>query len=78
MTHEAVSMAAVIGIPHDTHGEEVKAFVIRRPDVSIEAAELVEWAKERLAGYKYPREIEFRDELPMTSTGKILKRELRS
>ncbi|WP_017610045.1 long-chain-fatty-acid--CoA ligase [Nocardiopsis xinjiangensis] len=78
MTHEAVSMAAVIGIPHDARGEEVKAFVIRQPGASIEAAELVEWAKERLAGYKYPREIEFRDELPMTSTGKILKRELRN
>lgn len=78
MTHEAVSMAAVIGVPHDTHGEEIKAFVIRQPDASIDAAELVGWAKERLAGYKYPREIEFRDELPMTSTGKILKRELRN
>ncbi|GHD26705.1 long-chain-fatty-acid--CoA ligase [Nocardiopsis kunsanensis] len=78
MTHEAVSLAAVIGVPHQTHGEEVKAFVIRRPGVSIEADELVAWAKERLAGYKYPREIEFRDELPMTSTGKILKRELRN
>ena len=78
MTHEAVSMAAVIGVPHDTHGEEIKAFVIRQPDASIDAAELVAWAKERLAGYKYPREVEFRDELPMTSTGKILKRELRN
>ena len=78
MTHEAVSMAAVIGVAHDTHGEEVKAFVIRQPGASIAAAELVEWAKERLAGYKYPREVEFRDELPMTSTGKILKRELRN
>lgn len=78
MTHEAVSMAAVIGIPNDIHGEEVKAFVIRRADASIEPAELVAWAKERLAGYKYPREVEFRNELPMTSTGKILKRELRN
>ena len=78
MTHEAVSMAAVIGIPNDIHGEEIKAFVIRQPDSSIEAAELIAWAKERLAGYKYPREVEFRNELPMTSTGKILKRELRT
>ena len=77
MTHEAVSMAAVIGIPHETHGEEVKAFVILQSGAEIGAEELVEWSKGRLAGYKYPREIEFRDELPMTSTGKILKRQLR-
>ncbi|WP_017612533.1 long-chain-fatty-acid--CoA ligase [Nocardiopsis salina] len=77
MTHEAVSMAAVIGIPHETHGEEIKAFVILQSGAEIGAEELVEWSKGRLAGYKYPREIEFRDELPMTSTGKILKRQLR-
>ena len=77
MTHEAVSLAAVIGVPHDTHGEEIKAFVIPKEGTEVTPEELVDWAKERLAAYKYPREVELRTELPMTSTGKILKRELR-
>ncbi|WP_285728884.1 long-chain fatty acid--CoA ligase [Nocardiopsis sp. ATB16-24] len=77
MTHEAVSLAAVVGVPHDTHGEEIKAFVIPKEGAEVTPEELVDWAKERLAAYKYPREVELRTELPMTSTGKILKRELR-
>ncbi|WP_150242865.1 long-chain-fatty-acid--CoA ligase [Nocardiopsis quinghaiensis] len=78
MTHEAVSLAAVVGVPHGTHGEEVKAFVIPKEGADTSPEEIIEWSKERLAGYKYPREVEFRTELPMTSTGKILKRELRA
>lgn len=66
-----------MGIPDDSHGEEVKAYVIRAHDATITESELVAWAKENLAAYKYPRVVEFRDELPMTATGKILKRELR-
>ncbi|HLU96468.1 MAG TPA: long-chain fatty acid--CoA ligase [Thermobifida alba] len=77
MTHPQVSLAAVVGVPHDTHGEEIKAFVIRTEDATITEQELVDWAKEHLAAYKYPRLVEFRTELPMTATGKILKRELR-
>jgi long-chain acyl-CoA synthetase len=77
MTHPDVSLAAVVGIPHDSHGEEIKAYVIRTHGATITEDELVAWAKENLAGYKYPRIVEFRDELPMTATGKILKRELR-
>lgn len=76
MTHEAVSLAAVIGVPHDSHGEEVKAFVIRNEGAEITEAELVAWGKEQMASYKYPRIVEFVDALPMTATGKILKREL--
>ena len=76
MTHEAVSLAAVVGVPHESHGEEVKAFVIRSEGAEVSEAELVEWAREQMAGYKYPRIVEFASELPMTSTGKILKREL--
>jgi len=76
MTHEAVSLAAVIGVPHESHGEEVKAFVILNPDPSVTAKQLVEWGKEQMAGYKYPRIIEIVDALPTTATGKILKREL--
>jgi long-chain acyl-CoA synthetase len=77
MTHPAVSLAAVVGIPHESHGEEVKAYIIPEKDGAVTEDELVNWARENLASYKYPRVVEFRRELPMTATGKILKRELR-
>ncbi|MFC5814250.1 long-chain-fatty-acid--CoA ligase [Nonomuraea harbinensis] len=77
MTHEAVSLAAVVGVPHDSHGEEVKAYVILDAGASLTEDELVAWARDNMAAYKYPRIVEFRDALPMTATGKILKRELR-
>jgi long-chain acyl-CoA synthetase len=77
MQHEAVSLAAVIGVPHESHGEEIKAVVIREKDHDgVTEDDLVAWAKEEMASYKYPRIVEFVDELPMTATGKILKREL--
>jgi len=76
MTHEAVSLAAVIGVPHESHGEEIKAVIIRNEGVDVTEDELVAWGKEQMAGYKYPRIVEFVDALPMTATGKILKREL--
>ncbi|MEN3535976.1 long-chain fatty acid--CoA ligase [Microbispora sp. ZYX-F-249] len=77
MTHPAVSLAAVVGVPHDSHGEEIKAYVIRKPGATTTEEELVAWCKETMAAYKYPRIVEFRESLPMTATGKILKRELR-
>ncbi|NDU76536.1 AMP-binding protein [Actinomadura sp. DSM 109109] len=77
MTHPDVSLAAVVGVAHPSHGEEVKAYVIRTPGATVTEDELVAWGKEQFANYKYPRIVEFRDELPMTATGKILKRELR-
>ncbi|NIW38271.1 MAG: long-chain fatty acid--CoA ligase, partial [Gemmatimonadetes bacterium] len=55
-----------------------KAYVIRKPGVEVTEAGLVDWCRETMAAYKYPRIIEFRDELPMSATGKILKRELRA
>ncbi|NLU65408.1 long-chain fatty acid--CoA ligase [Rhodococcus sp. HNM0563] len=76
ITHAAVSLAAVIGVPHRTHGEEVKAFVILEPGKQVEEAELIAWCRDQMAVYKYPRSIEFTTVLPMTATGKILKREL--
>ncbi len=76
LTHEAVSLAAVVGVPHEQHGEEVKAYVIRNEGAEVTEDELIAWSKEQMASYKYPRMIEFRDDLPMTATGKILKREL--
>ncbi|GAA2004566.1 long-chain fatty acid--CoA ligase [Nocardiopsis rhodophaea] len=77
MTHPEVSLCAVVGVPHETHGEEIKAYVIREEGATLSENDLIEWAKERLAAYKYPRLVEFREELPMTATGKILKRDLR-
>lgn len=78
MTHPAVSLAAVIGVPHESHGEEIKAFIIKSADSEITADELGAWCKAEMAAYKYPRIIEFVESLPMTATGKILKRELKN
>lgn len=76
LTHPDVSLAAVIGVPHESHGEEIKAVVILNDGATVTADELVAWGKEQMAGYKYPRIVEVVDSLPMTATGKILKREL--
>jgi long-chain acyl-CoA synthetase len=76
MTHPAVSLAAVIGVPHPSHGEEVKAFVIRTSGATTTEEELVAWGREQMAAYKYPRIVTFVETLPMTATGKLLKRAL--
>jgi long-chain acyl-CoA synthetase len=70
-------MVAVVGVPDERLGEEVKAFVVLKPGVGVTEDELRGWCKEQFAAYKYPRLIEFRNELPTSATGKILKRELR-
>jgi long-chain acyl-CoA synthetase len=77
ITHPGVSLVAVVGMKDDEMGEEVKAFVVRKPNATVTESELMAWCKERMAAYKYPRAIEFKDALPMNATGKILKRELR-
>ena len=75
--HEAVREAAVVGVPDEYRGETVKAFVSLRPGMTASEADLIAFAKERMAAYKYPRQIEFLDEVPKTVTGKLLRRELR-
>ena len=75
--HEQVSLAAVVGVPHERLGEEVRAHVILEQGATITPEQLRDWAREQMAEYKYPREILIEETLPMTSTGKILKRELR-
>ncbi len=78
MTHPGVGMVAVIGVPHEVHGEEVKAVIVPKPGAALDADEIIAWSRERMAAYKYPRIVEIVASLPMTATGKILKRALRS
>jgi long-chain acyl-CoA synthetase len=77
MKHPDVSMAAVIGIPDEEMGEEVKAFVVLKENTSATEEELSQFTKDNIAAYKYPRVIEIIKALPMSATGKILKKELR-
>ena len=74
----AIALVAVIGVPHPVHGEEIKAVVVLRQGQSLAPDELIDWCRERMAAYKYPRIVEIVDALPMTATGKILKRALRA
>jgi len=75
--HDAVSLVAVIGIPDNKMGEEIKAYVVLAEGATLTEDELMAYTKENIAAYKYPRMIEFLDALPMSATGKILKKELR-
>ncbi len=77
ITHEAVSLVAVIGVPCDKMGEEVKAYIVRKPGFTVTEEEMIEWFKTQFAAYKYPRYVEFREHLPIGGTGKILKRALK-
>ena len=74
--HPAVAEAAVIGIPHDSLGEEVGAAVALKAGERVEPAELRDYVKERVAAYKYPRQVWLVDALPKGPTGKILKRDI--
>ena len=79
MRHPAVDQAACIPVPDPKRGETVKAFIVLDPDYTgkITEQELIDWSREKMAAYKYPRFIEFRDELPKSTTGKLLRRLLR-
>ena len=72
--HPAIGEAAVLGVPHDGLGEEVKAVVAFKPGHTATEQEIIDYCKEHLAAYKYPRSVEIRTELPKGPTGKILKR----
>ncbi|MFJ5178292.1 class I adenylate-forming enzyme family protein [Streptomyces griseoviridis] len=77
-THPAVREAAVVGVPDGYRGETVKAYISLRPGADPDPDELAVYCKERLAAYKYPRQVEILADLPKTASGKILRRELRS
>ena len=73
LTHPSVAEAAVIGMPDAVLGEEIAAFVILRPGARVDAPELVEFCRGRLAAFKYPRRVSIVTELPRSATGKVLK-----
>ncbi|MET8166691.1 AMP-binding protein [Streptomyces sp. NPDC005329] len=77
-THPAVREAAVVGVPDGYRGETVKAYISLRPGADADADTLAAYCKDRLAAYKYPRQVVILPDLPKTATGKILRRELRS
>lgn len=77
-THPKVAEAAVVGIPHESLGEVIKAFVVLKNEAITSSRELINYCKEHLSRYKCPRQIIFRDDLPQGSSGKILRRVLRT
>jgi len=76
--HEAISLVAVVGRPCEKLGEEIKAFVVLKKGKTASPDELIQWTRQRIALYKYPREIEFVESLPVNASGKILKKAMKS
>ena len=77
-THPKIREAVAVGIPHETRGEIVKVFVVPEPGADLDKTEVIAFCKEKLAAYKVPRQVEFREELPKTLVGKVLRRALRA
>jgi long-chain acyl-CoA synthetase len=76
--HPKVMEATAIGIPHPKRGEAVKVFIVLKEGQTATAEEMMTYCQDKLAKYKWPTEIEFRDELPKTNVGKVLKKDLRA
>jgi len=79
MEHPAILEAGVVGVPDPNIGETIKAFIVlKKEDIGkVTEQEIIEWSKEKLAGYKWPRKVEFINSLPRTGVGKIKRRKLR-
>ena len=75
--HPEVADVAVIGVPDETWGEAVKAIVVAKPGANPDPAEIITWTKERIAGYKAPKSVDFIDAMPRNPSGKILRKDLR-
>ncbi len=78
LTHPAVATVGVVGKPDPLRTEIVKAYVVLKPEAEASERELQDWIKDRLAQYSYPREVAFLEELPMTVTGKVIRKELKA
>ena len=78
MKHESISSVAIVGVPSEKQGEEIKAFVVLKKEANSTVEEIIQWTKERIALYKYPRFVEIVEALPLNASGKILKKELRN
>ena len=76
LQHEAVEKAAVIGLPDAKKGEVIKAYIVPRAAFKgkVSAEDIISWAKQRISSYKVPSSVDFRDDLPMSMTGKVLRR----
>ncbi|GAB6178024.1 long-chain fatty acid--CoA ligase [Desulfobaculum senezii] len=76
--HPKIKDAVAVGIPHPSRGEIIKVYVVLRDDEKMTKSEVISWCRQKLAKYKLPRKVEFRDELPKTMVGKVLRRALRA
>jgi long-chain acyl-CoA synthetase len=76
--HPGVKEAVSVAVAHPTRGEMIKAFVVLKDGTALTATDIIKFCRQRLAGFKVPRQIEFRDALPRAATGKILRRTLRA
>ena len=77
-SHPAVAMVAVASVPDETHGERARAYVVLRPDATATETQIIEPCRPHLAAYKLPRSVRFVPDLPKTSTGKVMRRELKT
>jgi long-chain acyl-CoA synthetase len=76
LRHPDIAQVAVIGVPHDTYGEEVCAVIVAEEGATPDADAIVAWSRGQLAGHKYPRRIEVVEAFPLGPSAKVLKREL--